>query len=112
MQLGCKLLITLENRVYGLLWHLLRQQTDDPHHWEATHHSDGTTVDRIDGVASQHIDDGETHTPDETSPDGSCGHTTPVEAQHERCEESTCQCAPGDTHELGDERRRIEGDEQ
>ena len=33
------------------------------------------------------------------------------QAQHEGCEEGTSQCTPGDTHQLGDERWGIEGDE-
>ena len=78
----------------------------------AANHGDGTTVDRVDGIADEHVDYGKTHTPDEASPDAGLCNTTPVETQHEGSQECTSQSAPGDTHQLSDERRRIEGDEQ
>ena len=112
MQLGCKLLITPKNIVDRLFRQLLGEEAHEPYNGESAHHSDSTAVDGIDGVASQHIDDGETHPPDEAGPDGSRRDILGIETQHERCEESTSQSTPGNTHELGDKCRWIEGDEQ
>ena len=112
LQLGCKLLITLKDRVNRLLRKLLCKEADDPDDRESTHHCDSTAVDRIDGITGQHIDHRQTDAPDEASPYGGCGDTLGVETQHKRCEEGTSQRIPRDTHQLGDERRRIQGDEQ
>jgi len=72
----------------------------------AANHGDGTTVDRVDGIANEHVDYSKTHTLDEASPDAGLRNTTPVETQHEGSQECTSQSAPGDTHQLSDERRR------
>ncbi len=104
--------ITFKNGVNHLLGKLLRYQTDDPYNREAANHSDGSAVNGVDGIADDHVYHCEAYTPDEASPDGSLGDTTPVEAQHKRREERTSQRTPRDTHELCDERRRIQGDEQ
>ena len=42
-------------------------------------------------------------------PHGSLCNLLRVQAVHERCEERTGEAAPGDTHHLGDECRRVEG---
>ena len=106
------LVVAGEDAVNGLLGQFLRQQADQEDDREAANHGDGTTVDGIDGVAQQHVDDRKADTPHEAGPDAGCGDTTPVETQHERSQEGSCQCTPRDSHELGDERRGIEGDEQ
>ena len=106
------LLIALENSIDGLLGEFLRQEADDPDYWEAAYHSDGTAVDGVDGVACQHVDDCQTDAPNEAGPDGDAGDSTPVETEHEGGEECACQCTPRDTHELCDERRGIQRDEQ
>ena len=49
------LLVALKDAVNGLLRQFLREQTHNPYHWEATHHSDGTAVNGIDGVANEQI---------------------------------------------------------
>ena len=45
----------------------------------------------------------------EARPDCGRRYALPVEAVHERREERTGEAAPGDTHHLGDECRRVEG---
>ena len=109
---GTKLLIALEDRIDGFLRQLLGEEADEPDDGEAADHRDGTAVDGIDGVAGKHVDHRETHAPDKAGPDGSRRDPTPGESQHERSEERTGQSAPRDTHELGNERRGIQGDEQ
>ena len=106
------LVVTGEDAVNGLLGQFLRQQADKYDDREAANHGDGTAVDGVDGVAQQHVDDRKADTPHEAGPDGDAGDTTPVESQHERSQEGSCQCTPRDTHELSDERGGIEGDEQ
>ena len=63
------LFVALENLIYLLAVHLGREQADNPYHRETTYHSDSTTVDGVDGVACQHVNDRQSHTPDEASPD-------------------------------------------
>ena len=106
------LFVALEDAVDSLLGEFLGEQTHDNHHGEAADHGDGTTVDGVDGIANEHVDHCEAYTPNEACPDAGAGNTTPVEAQHKRSQEGTSQSAPRDTHELGNERRRVEGDEQ
>ena len=106
------LFIAFENGVDGLLGEFLGDETDEPDDRETAHHGDGTTVDRIDGIADEHVHHRKSHTPDKAGPDRGGGNTTPVETQHERSQEGTSQGTPRDTHQLGDERRRIQGDEQ
>ena len=59
------LFIALKDRADGLLREFLGKETDEPNHWETTHHGDGTAVDRIDGIADKHVHHRESHTPDE-----------------------------------------------
>ena len=106
------LLITLENLVDDAGVHLLRYETGNPADGETADHSDGTAVDGVDGVACQHIDNRQTDAPNEAGPDGDACDATPVETEHEGSEECACQCTPRDTHELCDERRGIQRDEQ
>ena len=48
---------------------LAREQADEPDDGEAAEHGDGTAVDGVNGVAENHIDNGEAHAPGETGPD-------------------------------------------
>ena len=105
------LLVAFPNAVEFGLWQFLGHKADDEDNGEAADHGDGTTVDGVDGVAHEHVDHCEADTPDEACPYGSGGDAAPVETQEEWCEEGTSQSAPTDTHELGDECWRIEGDE-
>ena len=82
-------MIALKDGVDGLLGKLLGQEADEPNNGEAADHSDGTAVDGVNGITSKHVDDRETYAPDKAGPDRACGDTTPVEAQHERSQEST-----------------------
>ncbi len=57
-----------------------RHHTDNQHDGETANHGDSTAVDRIDGVAKEHIDDSQTNAPYETSPYRGGGDAFPVEA--------------------------------
>ena len=107
-----RLFVALENTVDRLLGQFLRQQTDKPHNGEAADHRDGTTVDGVDGVAQKHVDNSETNAPDETCPDRGGGDATPVKTKHEGSKESTSKSSPRDTHQLGNERWRIQSNHQ
>ena len=88
------LLIAQENLIHILLWQLRSEQAHKEHHREAPKHSNGTTVDGVDGIANEHVDHGEAHTPGKASPDRGRGDTTPIESQHERSQEGTSQRTP------------------
>ena len=106
-----ELLVALPDAVELCLWQFLGHKADDEDNGEAADHCDGTTINWVDRVAHEHVDEGEAYTPDEACPNRSCGDATPVETQEEWCEEGTCQSTPTDTHELGNECWWVEGDE-
>ena len=106
------LLVTLENFIDDGVIHLLCQKADKEYNWESAQHGDGTTVDGIDRVTHQHVDDRQTNTPKEAGPYAGGGDATPIETKHEGSEECTSQCSPRNTHQLGDERWWIQGDKQ
>ena len=56
----------------------------------------------------EHVHDREQDAPGKGHPDGELRDVLRVQAIHERCEERACEAAPGDTHHLGDECRRVE----
>ena len=106
------LLVALENPVDVGAVHLGCHEADNPDDGEAADHGDGAAVDGVDGVAHHHVDHGEAHAPDEAGPDAGGGDAAPVESQHEGCQEGAGQGSPRDAHKLGDERGRVQCDEQ
>ena len=50
------------------MWEFLGHKADDEDNGEAADHGDGTTINRIDGVAHEHVDHREADAPDEACP--------------------------------------------
>ena len=71
-------------------------------------HGDGTGIDRADEF-EEDVEDRKAHAEEERCPDGSFGDAFPVQAVQEGSKERSSQCTPGDSHQLGDEGRRING---
>ena len=91
---GFGLFVALEYVVYRLARHLRCEEADNEDHDETADHGYGTAVDGIDGVADEHVDDRQADTPHIAGPDTGRGAPAPVETEHERGEESSCQRTP------------------
>ena len=102
------LLIAFEHLLDVALGELRTDEACNPADGEAAEHGKGTAVNRVDGVAHEHVDDRQAYAPNEASPDSSLRDAFPIESQHEGSKEGSSECTPGDAHQLSDESRRIE----
>ena len=87
-------IVTLEHGINICSLHLRGEEADKEDYGEAAKHGDGTAIDGIDRITKEHVDNGQTDTPDETSPYSSRRYAAPVKTEHERSQESTSQCTP------------------
>ena len=69
-------LVALENSIHAGLRHLMGKHTYQPNHRETAYHGNGTTVNGVDGVTSQHIYYSKSNTPHEASPHAHGGDAT------------------------------------
>ena len=102
------LVVDSEQIVHLFFVHLRGDQGDERDQDEADDHRDGTGVDGRRDVVEEHVHNGEQDAPGKGDPHGELRDVLRVQAVHERCEEGTGEAAPGDTHHLGDECRRVE----
>ena len=70
--------VTVENVVEQVIRQIGGEKAYQRHHNKTSDHGYRTAVDGIDRIADKHVDDGDSHTPDETCPDGGRCHSTPV----------------------------------
>ena len=88
------LFIALEHLLDVALLEFRAEEAGNPNYREASYHSEGTAVNRVDGVAHEHVDDSNAHTPGEAGPYRGRGDAAPVETQHEGSEEGSGQGTP------------------
>ena len=65
------LFIALEHLLDVALLEFRAEEAGNPNYREASYHSEGTAVNRVDGVAHEHVDDRQAYAPNEASPDSS-----------------------------------------
>ena len=76
----CLSFVALKDFVGIVFRHLRREEAEEGDDDKTAYHSYGSAVDGVDGVADEHVDNGDTNAPYEARPDGRGCDAAPIES--------------------------------